>query len=467
MTVNVTGGAGAGVSGAVDSSLLNRQQESANLMYAFAGFNSTSGTPVATAPVIQNVGTCTFRYELAGLPNGSYTVALTKDGGTTFPRSANVTVAGSAAVQNFTPARVVRVGPTRTFTHPSAVTGLQSGDVVEIDAGVYNGPATTWVTNNITLRGVGGRAHVVAPAVISNGKAIWVTQGTNTAVENIEFSNAAVPDLNGAGIRVEGRDLVVCGSYFHDNENGMLGNDNAGNILVEYSEFADNGNCTDPSAGCAHHVYFGHNDRVIMRYNYLHHAFQGHLIKSRAKETYILYNRVMDETSGQSSYQINLTNGGLAYVVGNLIQKGPNSDNSGAMITFGENGFNNPRKKLYVVNNTFVNDLGPNLVTYIQLAGGSDPAVVMNNLFVGNDTIVSGPATQTTNLQTSTPNLVNRAAFDYRLTASTPSTIVDAGTAPGTGDGFDLTPIYQYVHPTNREARPTRSNIDIGAYEFE
>jgi hypothetical protein len=34
------------------------------------------------------------------------------------------------------------------------------------------------------------------------------------------------------------------------------------------------------------------------------------------------------------------------------------------------------------------------------------------------------------------------------------------------GSGFDLTPVYQYVHPITREARPVRGTIDIGAYEF-
>src|SRR5258706_11093487 len=51
----------------------------------------------------------------------------------------------------------------------------------------------------------------------------------------------------------------------------------------------------------------------------------------------------------------------------------------------------------------------------------------------------------------------------YRPTATTPG--IDAGTAPGLGGAFDLTPVYQYVHPTNREARPTLNAIDIGAYE--
>ena len=455
-TVNVSG---TGVNGAVDSSLLSRHQESANLVYAFAGFNTTVGLPAATAPVTQDTGGCTFRYSLAGLPDGNYTVALTSDTGASFRRSTNVTVAGAAAVQDFTPTRVVRVGPGRQFASPSLVTGLVSGDVVEIDAGVYNGPATTWSTNNLTLRGVGGRAHLVAPATISNGKAIWVTAGTNIAVENIEFSGAAVPDLNGAGIRADGRDLAICGSYFHDNQEGILGG--GGNVLIEYTEFARNGNCDDPN-GCSHNIYISDTARFTLRYSYSHHARIGHLVKSRAQENHILYNRIMDEADGTSSYTIDLPNGGLTYIVGNLLQQGPNTDNSTILI-YGAEGLINPNPTLYVVNNTFVNDLGSG--AFISIAGGST-ATVQNNLFVGNGTTVSGAATQVSNLKinTAAANFVDIGAFDYRPTAATPG--IDQGTAPGLGGAFDLTPIYQYVHPTNREARPTRSVIDIGAYEY-
>jgi hypothetical protein len=445
----------------VDSSLLNRHQESANLVYAFAGLNTTTGTPAATAPVTQDPGACTFRYALAGLANGNYTVALTSDGGATFKRSANVAVASTVVGQAFTPTRIVRVGPGRPFTDPSQLTGLVSGDVVEIDAGVYNGSVSTWTTNNLTVRGVGGRAHLVAPATISNGKGIWVTQGANMMVENIEFSGAAVDSKNGAGIRAEGRDLVICGSYFHDNENGLLGAQAGnGNLLIEYSEFARNGGCVD-GFGCSHNMYIGNSDRFTLRYSYSHHAKIGHTVKSRALSNFILYNRIMDEADGTSSYNIDLPNGGLAYVVGNLLQQGPNTDNP-TMLIYGEEGATNPSQTLYVVNNTFVNDRASG--TFVELSGGTT-ATLQNNLFVGNGTVVSGGAvTQTTNRTTTTPNFVNIGAFDYRPTAATPG--IDQGTAPGVDGTFALTPIFQYVHPTNREARPTRNAIDIGAYEF-
>lgn len=454
--------AGTNVSGTVDSSLLNRHQESANLVYVFAGFNTTSGIPVTIAPVSQDPGACTFRYALAGLMDGDYTIALTSDGGSTFRRSANATVAAGTATHDFSPTRpVVRVGPGRQFTHPSQVTGLVSGDIVEIDAGVYsNGPATIWATSDLTLRGVGGRAHIVAPATISNGKATWVTQGANIAVENIEFSGAAVPDLNGAGIRAEGQDLAICGSYFHDNQEGILGG--GGRVLIEYSEFARNGNCDDPS-GCAHNIYIDRIARFTLRYSYSHHAHSGHTVKSRAQENYILYNRIMDEATGDSSYIIDLPNGGLSYVIGNLLQQGPNTDNP-TLLIYGEEGLVNSSKSLYVVNNTFVNDRTAG-GTFVSISGGST-ATVQNNLFVGNGTVVGGTATQVSNLKinTAAANFVDMGAFDYRPTAMTPG--IDQGMPAGVGGAFDLTPVYQYVHPAKREARSTVSGIDIGAYEY-
>lgn len=447
-----------GVTGSVDSSLLNRHREGVNLVYAFAGFRTTSGNPVATAPVVQNSGGCTFSYELRGLPDGNYTVALTSDGGTSFSRSTDVTISGTLAVQDFVPVNVVRVGPGRMFAHPNDVADIvQNGDVVELDAGTYPDVESVWTAGNLTLRGVGGRAQLVAPANISNQKAIWVTRGANIAVENIEFSNAAVPDLNGAGIRAEGRDLAICGSYFHDNENGILGNASNGNVLVEYSEFAHNGHCIDL---CAHNMYIGNTDRFTLRHSYSHHAHSGHLVKSRAKENYILYNRLMDEESGDSSYVVDLPNGGLSYVIGNLLQQGPNTENS-TILTYGAEGLTNPNHTLYVVNNTFVNDYGSG--AFIRVQGGST-ATVRNNLFVGNGTPVSGTAAQFTNLQTNQPNFVNIGSYDYRPTAATPG--VDQGSTPGSGGVFDLTPVYQYLHRVDREPRPSRNGIDVGAYEF-
>ena len=103
-------------------------------------------------------------------------------------------------------------------------------------------------------------------------------------------------------------------------------------------------------------MYIGHEKKFTLRWSSSHHAKVGHLVKSRADENHILYNRLMDEADGTSSYAINLPNGGTSYVIGNLVQQGPQTQNA-AILAYGEEGTTNPKADLYVVNNTFVNGL--------------------------------------------------------------------------------------------------------------
>jgi hypothetical protein len=150
-------------------------------------------------------------------------------------------------------------------------------------------------------------------------------------------------------------------------------------------------------------------------------------------------------------------------VVGNLIQQGPNTDNP-TMVSYGAEGLSSGRThSLYVVNNAFVNDLGSG--HFLDVVSGVGAFLSVNNLFVFSGTLYSGLQPQAkTNLQTSTPGLVNVSAYDYHLTSASPA--VNAGSAPGSANGFDLTPIYQYVQPAQREARKAKGTIDIGAYAY-
>jgi MYXO-CTERM domain-containing protein len=59
---------------------------------------------------------------------------------------------------------------------------------------------------------------------------------------------------------------------------------------------------------------------------------------------------------------------------------------------------------------------------------------------------------------------VNQAGYDYHITAGSPC--VDMGTAPGSGDGYALTPTEEYVQPAATEGRTVVNVIDIGAYEL-
>jgi len=462
---------GANIQGQVDSSLANREGD--NRIYAFAGtvspddYDGDSGDPIMTAAVLQDAGGCTWSYAVGNLSAGDYTIAFTseaadddlqRDDSIGFFGTTNVTVSANTEFVDFDAANIIRVGPGRALqTVAAAASAAQDGDVVEIDAGLYPADVAVWYQDNLTLRGVGGYAHLRADGANVQGKSIWVIAGNDTVVENIEFSEVTVPDQNGAGIRHDGFNLVVCNGYFHDSEEGILGG--AGDVLVEYSEFANNGY----GDGFSHNMYILDAERFTLRYSYTHHARIGHNVKSRARENYILYNRIMDESSGTASYAVDIPNGGLSYVIGNLMQQGPGTDNY-AIVNYGTEGLSGGRThNLYIVNNTIVDDRGGGV--FIQTASGTSVVRLINNLFVGDGTILTGASgDMTTNLRTTSPGLVDIDTYDYRLTSG--SSARDAGSAPGMGNGIGLAPVYQYLHMGNRELRPTNGAIDIGAYEY-
>ena len=152
-------------------------------------------------------------------------------------------------------AAILQVGPGKPFAAPcAAIAAAAAGDTIQIDSSVtYVGDVCAWTTNNLTIQGVGGaRAHIDAGGQNSQGKGIWVISGTNTTVENIEFSGATVVDHNGVGIRQQGDNLTVRNCYFHDNEEGILTDASlTSTITIEFSEFAFNGF----GDGQSHNVY--------------------------------------------------------------------------------------------------------------------------------------------------------------------------------------------------------------------
>jgi hypothetical protein len=367
---------------------------------------------------------------------------------------------GSPAVR----AATRTVGPTGTYPKPcAAVSAASDGDTIEIDAGGnYAGNVCEIPKNGLTLRGVNGRAKIDAAGQNSGGKAIWVISGNDTTVENVEFSGATVPDMNGAGIRQEGANLTVRGCLFHDNEDGILAGDSAtSEILIENTEFDHNG----AGDGFSHNLYINHVAKLTFQYNYSHRAVAGHLVKSRAAETYILYNRLTGEADGTQSYEIDVPNGGKTYVIGNLVEQGANTGNA-AMLAYQEEGKNaaNPADTLFVASNTFVNDRGNG--TFVVVGGSvTSPARLANNVFFGGGTVCSQSTAVETNSYTGkAPGFVDVAHYDYRLTDGSPC--VGAGADPGSGGGYSLVPSREYVHPAGSTARATVGVIDIGAYEL-
>jgi hypothetical protein len=365
-------------------------------------------------------------------------------------------------------ATIWQVGPSRTYTTPSAVSTLvNDGDTVEMDAAVYLGDVCTWTNNNLLLKGIGGRAHLKANGNNAQGKGTWVLAGNNIRVENIEFSESTVPDRNGAGIRLEGIGLRVTNCYFHHNENGILTGNNGGSIHINQSEFGFNGF----GDGFSHNIYIGRVDSAIIRFSYFHHANIGHELKSRAAVNYLLYNRFSNEAGGNASREIDLPSGGMAIVVGNIIQQGANSTNSN-MVGYGLEGLVNPAPhEIYLVNNTLVNDRFAG--SFLQAATGTTLIKVYNNIFAGPGTVISygGGAAAIDSLTNKViadvvqAGFVNTASYDYHLNSAAPA--VNSGSNPGTaGNGQNLLPVFQYVHPVSFSNRAAQGSIDIGSYEL-
>lgn len=375
-------------------------------------------------------------------------------------------------------ARTYEVGPGKDYKSLSSLADsrrLRSGDVIEVDsAGEYCGDVAMWKVNNLTIRGVGaGRAHLKACGKSARNKGIWVVHGRNFTAENIEFSGAKVRSRNGAGIRLQNSGSVtIRNCHFHDNQNGILGGGKGSTVLIENSIFERNGS----GDGSTHNVYISHRvDKLVFQHNYSHGARVGHNLKSRARENYVLYNRIMDEHEGNASFQVDLPMGGKSYLIGNVIQQGPNAENFSLVAYANETKkLAHPIQELYVVNNTFVNTRtqGGRFIKIKGIEGTPTHAVIRNNLFWGTGDMWASredvSVVEDHNLVEpdldSNPGFQNPQTFDYRL--ATGSRAIEGGTTPGEGGGYDLTPALQYVRDARQDAREAQGTIDIGAFEF-
>ena len=355
------------------------------------------------------------------------------------------------APAGFGTGRIWRVGPNETYKQPSAVARLvRDGDIVEIDAAVYKcDQSVRWTANNLTLVGVGGRPVLDATGCkITGGKGIWNPSGKNLIVDNIAFVGARVASQNGAGIRYDGTGyLYITHAYFHDNEDGILYTPNqrflaTNNLVIDRSEFDHNGYPT----GQAHNMYINPCNSFVLRFSYSHDAIIGHEVKSRAWSNYILYNRIADEANGTASYDIDLPQGGISYIIGNVIQKAPNADNSSNISYAVENARPNPVQRLYIAYNTIINQSSHVQARHVLFIQDRNlvQARMVDNLIVGvpASALMTGDAADKVqlagNVVTDRPSVYDAAHRLYFLTAGSPA--VHRAVPAGDGSGFPLQP---------------------------
>ena len=301
-------------------------------------------------------------------------------------------------------------------------------------------------------------------------KGIYAIEADDVVIENLELMGAQIPSSqgeNGAGLRIQSNGVVVTNCYIHDNQNGILSGPltaGTGTQTIDHTEFSHNSlgsGCTDGN-GCTHNLYIGHYARLVFQFNYTHDAGpdSGHLLKSRALESDILYNRITGE-KGTDSYEVDLPNGGLGILIGNAIEKGTSSGNGGAVLQYGEEGLGTGTNTLYLANNTFVNDFAGS-PTFVNIAAGGMLGAAHDNIFVGHGQALEHGRAFGRQPERRRSDVRQRG--DVRLPPDGGLARDRQGSGRGAAGTFPLTPVFEYVDPVSAVARLTAK--DLGAFEY-
>lgn len=371
------------------------------------------------------------------------------------PAHAESEAAGSPRV--LSTATTWLVGPERKMKTPSEAARLaKAGDTIEIDAGVYLNDYAAWGQANLTIRGVGGMAHLRSTGLIPNGKAIWLVSGNNTVIENVEFSGARVVDTNGAGIRHEGGNLTLRNTYFHHNEFSVLtGAYPEASLDIESSKFY----FQKREGTFSHGIYVGALGRFTISGSHFKGTDRGHQIKSRALENHIVYNRIEDIEGGNSSRLIDLPNCGLSYIIGNDLEQAATTENVDA-IGYGAEGCEGRtarQHRLFVVNNTFVNEAFTGTLVKNHTDGD---VLVANNLVFGSGYFLLGSGVKEHNVAI---NLSFHKPGSWE--APPGSAAIDAAQTLPDEEGVSLVPTKEFNPPLGTVARTPYKTLDIGSRE--
>jgi hypothetical protein len=204
------------------------------------------------------------------------------------------------------------------------------------------------------------------------------------------FMHARDSQHTGAGILMEGANLTVENSLFIDNENGILtGGPPDSVVRIAHDLFRGNGACV---GSCGHGLYAG---APIARLEVSDSTFLdtrfGHHIKSRARSTIVRNCQIADGPNGNSSYLIEMPNGGDVQILNNTMQKGIHTENIEAAISIGAGDLTNRTRALWIRGNRFTSDL-PGPVRFVRNRTET-PARLTGNTLVGNVIPLDGPGT--------------------------------------------------------------------------
>jgi hypothetical protein len=346
----------------------------------------------------------------------------------------------------------------------AALEAANDGDVIELLPGEYRGEWAIVPAKRLTIRGMGQRPVLRGSGNVAAGKSILVVRGGDVTVENIEFRDARAPDANGAGIRQEGGHLKVVRCAFYDNENGILtGNDEKAELEIDSSVFGD---APRVVGGLYHLLYVGRIARFSVTGSRFQHGFEGQLLKSRARESRITYNLIVDGPGGEASYEIELPNGGLAWIIGNVIGQAAGTQNP-VVVAYGADRRPWDRNALYLAHNTLINDrLIPAwfLRVWHDRLPDSTPVFAVNNLTIGPGVFAWGAAGEFEgNQHTWGQPLADPSRLAFELKADSP--LRGTGVDPRDVGGEDLSPKFEFTLPVGLRALTPPKRWSPGAFQ--
>lgn len=369
----------------------------------------------------------------------------------------------SASIQVVDLPATMVVGPGEKVSSISEAARLaKDGEVIEIRSGEYRAQPAVWTQDRLVIRASGARPVMLADGTSAEDKAIWVVRGGNVTIRNIEFRGTRVADGNGAGIRFEKGELSVRNCAFFDNEMGLL-TANLPDLKLEVidSEF---GNAPRHKGSLHHLLYVGKIGKFVLRGSRFFNGYRGHLVKSRARESHILYNMLVDGAGGQASYELEFPNGGLVYAVGNTIGQSTTSDNV-VLLAYGAEGSHWPDNALYAAHNTLINDASDGVFVKVFSGKMGDPEVwLLNNLTVGyGDMFKPMQGRFDGNMSAARGDLAEIGGIPLRLTALSP--LRGAIRPPGEARGVSLLPDAEFTFPVGTRVMRPGSQLAPGAFQ--
>ena len=183
------------------------------------------------------------------------------------------------------------------------------------------------------------------------GKAALVLRGRSARVSGLVFRGMAVPDYNGAGIRLEQGDLTVAQSWFADSQQGILtADDPSSSIVIDKSTFSGLGTC-EGSGGCAHSIYIGDYGRLRVTRSRFERGTGGHYVKSRAGRVEIASTSFDDSAGRGTNYMIDLPAGATGQITNNWFVQGRDKENYSAFIAVGAEDVNHSSQGLQIAGN--------------------------------------------------------------------------------------------------------------------